>query len=257
MEIKEIKDELESTYLVGFNVSGSQNAFEITLDGSSQDKFKVSGAVKDNIRLNIEVEPEKYAGNFLRLINYSDMFKRKGFVALMSEIPTGDVSIFVNKVKISADDFINDSSEWNSFEIRYTKIPYDDSALVKRITRVMCGMMLSLVDYSVEGFEEGSKIDIHASKYERNPINREICLASKGYKCCICGFDFEKTYGEIGRKVIEVHHTKQVSEMGPGYIVKPLEELVPVCSNCHTIIHKRKEPYTVEEVKAMLVNQDG
>lgn len=45
--------------------------------------------------------------------------------------------------------------------------------------------------------------------------------------------------------------------MGPGYIVKPLEELVPVCSNCHTIIHKRKEPYTVDEVKSMLEGQDG
>ena len=253
MNIKDIKDELENTYLVGFNVTGTKTDFVITLDGSMQDKFRVVGSVRDNIRLTIEVEPERYAGNFLRLINYSDIIKRRGFSTLLSEMPTGNVGIFINKVKFSAEEFINDNSEWHSFEIKYTKIPYEkDEVLAKKVSKILCGMMLSLVDYSVEGYEEGAKKDIHASKYERNPINREICLAKKGYKCCVCGFDFEEKYGEVGEKVIEVHHTKMVSEMEPNYVVKPLEDLEPVCSNCHTIIHKRKHPYSIEEVKKML-----
>ncbi len=33
------------------------------------------------------------------------------------------------------------------------------------------------------------------------------------YKCCICGFDFEETYGQIGEGFIEVHHIKPVSSL--------------------------------------------
>ncbi len=40
--------------------------------------------------------------------------------------------------------------------------------------------------------------------------------------------------------------------MGETYEVDPINDLIPVCPNCHTMIHKRKPPYSIDEIKEML-----
>ena len=43
------------------------------------------------------------------------------------------------------------------------------------------------------------------------------------------------------------------SPAGEAYVLDPLQDLVPVCPNCHAVIHLRREGvYGVEEVRAML-----
>ena len=77
---------------------------------------------------------------------------------------------------------------------------------------------------------------------------RKRCLAKKGYKCYICGFDFEKTYGEYGKEFIEVHHINPVSMNKRE--TNPEKDLIPICSNCHSIVHrKRNTVLDVEELK--------
>ena len=252
MNINSVKNNLESAYFIGFNIKGTNDDFVITLKGSSQDKFKMKCEVKDGIRLKISVEPEKYGANFLRLINYSNRIKREGFVSLLHNINVGETKILINNIACSSDVFINDETVWNSFEIKYMLIPYEDSAVGMNAIKSLCGMMLSLIDYSVEGYKEGAKKESVSVKYERNPVNRAICLAYYGYSCQICGFSFEDKYGEIGKNVIEVHHKKMVSEMDEDYIVKPIEDLVPVCSNCHTMLHRKDPPFMPEELKELI-----
>lgn len=58
------------------------------------------------------------------------------------------------------------------------------------------------------------------------------------FSCCVCGFDFLNAYGELGRRFIEAHHVKPVAELEPNEAVR-LEDLVPVCSNCHRMLHRR------------------
>ncbi|WP_004445185.1 HNH endonuclease [Clostridium botulinum] len=86
---------------------------------------------------------------------------------------------------------------------------------------------------------------------EKNQL-RKVWIFPYGYKCSICGFDFEKIYGEVGKNVIEVHHLKPLYSIGKEYSVNPIRDLVAVCSNCHTIIHKRRIPFTIEEMKEIL-----
>jgi ribosomal protein S27AE len=69
--------------------------------------------------------------------------------------------------------------------------------------------------------------------------------------CETCGFDFVKIYGDRGINFIEGHHTKQVSLMKAGEKTK-LEDIAMLCSNCHSMIH-RKPLVSVEEL-SMLVN---
>lgn len=103
---------------------------------------------------------------------------------------------------------------------------------------------------------EGAKKSIIVNVYERDPIARKRCLAIKGYKCIVCNFDFSAFYGDVGRQFIHVHHTKPLSTINQGYMVDPCKDLVPVCPNCHSMLHKKKpEPYTIEELKQMILTK--
>ena len=50
---------------------------------------------------------------------------------------------------------------------------------------------------------------------------------------------FAKTYGDLGKEFIEVHHLHPVSEGVRE--VNPVEDLIPLCSNCHSMIHRQED----------------
>lgn len=58
---------------------------------------------------------------------------------------------------------------------------------------------------------------------------RKECIEHKGTVCSICGMNFEKVYGKIGKGFIHIHHIKPLSEVSEEYIVDPINNLIPVC----------------------------
>lgn len=100
----------------------------------------------------------------------------------------------------------------------------------------------------IEGATKTIKINI----YERNALARKKCIEHHGAQCKVCEFDFEKIYGEIGRSFIHVHHLLELSQIGKEYEVDYKVDLVPVCPNCHAIIHKRKPAFRIEELKELI-----
>ena len=96
---------------------------------------------------------------------------------------------------------------------------------------------------------EGKVYESHSVGFERNLKAREECLRHYGCKCSVCGFDFEKEYGEIGRGFIEVHHIVPLSTIREEYVVDPIRDLRPLCSNCHSMVHRREPVISVEELK--------
>lgn len=101
---------------------------------------------------------------------------------------------------------------------------------------------------------EGVKKEIIVNRYERNREAREKCIAAHGYKCAVCGMDFEKIYGEIGRGFIHVHHVVPLSTIGKEYELNPIKDLVPVCPNCHAMLHRKDPPYKIEELNIIISN---
>ena len=51
---------------------------------------------------------------------------------------------------------------------------------------------------------EGSVTTVNVDRYERNQEARRKCIEIHGCQCKICGFDFEKVYGEAGKGLIHV-----------------------------------------------------
>ena len=96
---------------------------------------------------------------------------------------------------------------------------------------------------------EGALVKVLANKYERNQKARKECVEKKGYKCLVCGRDFEATYGEIGKGFIHVHHLIPISSIGKEYQLDVEKHLVPVCPNCHYMLHRKDPPFTIEELK--------
>jgi 5-methylcytosine-specific restriction enzyme A len=101
---------------------------------------------------------------------------------------------------------------------------------------------------------EGERRTITVNSYERNPLARKQCIDLYGAECQVCKMNFEDTYGEVGREFIQVHHITPLHEIQKGYQVNPREDLIPVCPNCHAMLHKKENGVyiTVEELRERL-----
>ena len=99
---------------------------------------------------------------------------------------------------------------------------------------------------------EGATKTIQVNSYERNTIARKQCIEHFGATCNVCEFDFKDKYGEIGAEFIHVHHKVDISTIGKEYSVNPETDLIPVCPNCHSMLHKKKPAYSVKELKDII-----
>ncbi|MDT0160686.1 HNH endonuclease [Bacillus sp. AG4(2022)] len=98
---------------------------------------------------------------------------------------------------------------------------------------------------------EGAKKQVLVNAYERNYKARQRCIEYYGCFCSVCGFDFVKSYGDEFEGKIHVHHLKALSEVNEEYEVDPINDLRPVCPNCHLALHSKvgDKPYSIEELK--------
>ncbi|MGD1820624.1 MAG: HNH endonuclease [Pleomorphochaeta sp.] len=114
--------------------------------------------------------------------------------------------------------------------------------------------LLDSVDPLNNNLFEGHCIKIKVNRYERNAIARELCIEKYGYNCSICGMNFEESYGDVGKEFIHVHHRVPLNEISQEYSVNPEEDLIPVCPNCHAMLHRKTNGkfLTVDELKKNL-----
>lgn len=112
--------------------------------------------------------------------------------------------------------------------------------------RVMTYWMAFSADFSSENLVsapivEGEIFQVEITKFERNVAARRACIDHHGCVCKICGFDFEANFGARGVGFIHVHHLVPLSEIREKYQVNPIKDLIPVCPNCHAMLHRGTE----------------
>jgi 5-methylcytosine-specific restriction enzyme A len=259
-----LKNHLEDSFYAGFEIDvKSPELCIISLSGTNLQLFNLEVKFRGDVRLTILLNPEKYSAKFVHQLSQSSIEQRDKFISIWNSIGIKHINLFINNEQIDQEKFLTHRVTWNSFSIKFTTAPICDEVSNTSINETVFNfindlitMVLSLVDFEIEGYSEGKLSRVEINKYERNPVNRKICLMAKGYICSICGFDFQKTYGDIGKDYIEVHHITQVSDMGEDYIVKPLEDLVPLCSNCHSMIHRTKPMLSIDYLRSEYLNND-
>jgi hypothetical protein len=101
-------------------------------------------------------------------------------------------------------------------------------------------------------YTEGSTTQILVNSYERSASARRACLAHHGYACKACGLDFGARYGDVGRGFIHVHHVVKISSVGKEYVVNPVTDLIPVCPNCHAMLHQSDPPLSIEDLRVLI-----
>lgn len=100
---------------------------------------------------------------------------------------------------------------------------------------------------------EGAQKQVLVNRHERNRRARKSCVNHYGCFCSVCGFDFEQGYGEIGRGFIHVHHVNELSLVEEEYEVDPVNDLRPVCPNCHAMLHHKTRPArSIDDLKKII-----
>ncbi len=104
---------------------------------------------------------------------------------------------------------------------------------------------------------EGIKKSIIVNKYERSSIARNKCIEFHGTSCKVCNLDFSKMYGDLGKGFIHVHHIVPIHKIGKEYKINYIQDLIPVCPNCHAMLHRKIEgrEISVEELKDIIKNK--
>lgn len=108
---------------------------------------------------------------------------------------------------------------------------------------------------SLESSSEGKASTRYITTYERNPRYRKQAIAIHGNSCFACGFNFKRFYGEYAEGYIHIHHITPVSEFEASKTIDPETDLIPLCANCHSVIHRRKErTLSVTELKKLIAD---
>ena len=218
------------------------------------------------------VVPGNWAASLLQEMGLAPTAKKSAFVSLAKAILNNGGRIFfsVNGSQVDPLDFNLWPSDWKELRLEIDSGPLDQNMMdVEQLERgaiywgsSLLGLVVCLLpleeealpdlEHETEGIPEGAKSRIEVNKYERSQINRALCISVHGCSCRVCGFDFAATYGTPGEGYIHVHHIVPISTVGAEYVIDPTRDLVPLCPNCHAIVHRRNPPFSVDEVKAML-----
>lgn len=83
---------------------------------------------------------------------------------------------------------------------------------------------------------------------------KKACLEYYGAICDLCGFDYGYTYGEAFENMIEIHNVKHTHEVGNEISpdTDPIKDLIPICCNCHQVIHSQNPPISIEKMREMI-----
>ncbi|HHL42565.1 MAG TPA: hypothetical protein ENJ42_03010 [Hellea balneolensis] len=149
----------------------------------------------------------------------------------------------------------------------YLALPTNDSSnfssrIAKKMTfwrRDISSLIPEASDHVPAG-KEGAVIQATSNQYERKPEYRQACVEYFEGKdgriaCQVCDMDFESRYGEIGRGFIHIHHIDPLGDGQGEREIVPTRDLVPVCPNCHAMLHKKPgigNAYTLEEIRQRL-----
>ncbi len=227
-----------------------------------------------SIRARLEIG--RFGARLLNDMAHSTEAQRLMFASMAQSLSDAGGKIHLQINKDDADPFSPGDWEqsWTDLEfgVERTPVSIDKENEIDVTNAVLywgggiLGMVIALMrveeielesDNNLEGLPEGVAKKVVVNRYERSRINRALCISIQGTKCRVCDLALEDRYGEIGRDFIHIHHVVPVSQLGPNYKVDPISDLVPVCPNCHAMLHMREPPYTIEDVRQRLLDPEG
>jgi 5-methylcytosine-specific restriction protein A len=147
-----------------------------------------------------------------------------------------------------------DREVWGEFSTDLPRLKSTAAAIRENFRAV--NTATELYEDDIEEFREGKVLTrLHTFRERDRRVvkkKKDKVWMDKGKLACeACGFDFAKTYGEIGFKFAECHHTKPLHLLRPNDITR-LSDLAIVCANCHRMLHRGLEVITIQQLSEMI-----
>lgn len=149
---------------------------------------------------------------------------------------------------------------WTDFEVKLSLSFTLETQLERLVEALICAISLPLTLLQEDPIDdmprdepgsprlEGDRRSVLQNKYERSRFNRAMCLRHHGFSCKACGEKLVTKYGAVAQELIHVHHIKPVSSLGGATFIDPIHDLVPLCPNCHNVVHRVNPPLSVEQL---------
>jgi len=211
--------------------------------------------------------PGNYASGLVRGMKTATPSQQAAFAVFSDSLKSkgAQVTLKLDSVQVDASKPSSWPQDWGTIQISMKKVGvvvekssgYDFDATFPWATGFF-GLALALLpleeinESAIEGESEGAALFKLVKQYERSRINRAACIEIHGTTCRICDFDFGAKFGELGEGFIHVHHIVPASEMGGSYSLDPGKDLLPVCPNCHAMLHRRKPALSPEDLIQIL-----
>lgn len=256
--IQEVSDALGITFTR--KVMPKDHEYDFTLrieDLPSPHGFSIK-ILDDYLAWRIELAFDDFSAPLLQLMQERFESRRDGiqsFVDLAKD-KNDQIDFLINGneiLKITTED-------WKEVALRLKKSYFSAESEFPALSSVLLDFMCLILYLLVKDVEwgegtledgeaEGEVSQVTINKYERSRYNRALCLKFYGFKCRGCGDLLEEKYGPMGIGVIHVHHIVPVSQMGNSYRLNPIKDLIPLCPNCHNIVHRKNPPIEISELR--------
>jgi 5-methylcytosine-specific restriction protein A len=208
--------------------------------------------------------PDTFASGLMKTLCADDVQRRNEFSSLSAAFANSGTKCVARIDERTTDLSALPEGRWGQLDLICSRLTdkSDEQHEAEEVGGACLALLLSLLptdeddtDPLGQGLPEGALTHVAVNRYERRPANRAAAIAAHGAICKACGFDFTWFYGPIGEGFIEVHHRTPVSQMGGGYVIDPVKDLVPLCSNCHQMVHREDPPITAETLRETLVKR--
>ncbi len=211
-------------------------------------------------KLNIE----KFGKPILEAFSQTDLFQRSDCASYLKTLQKRTkVKLVINESIRKIDDPSSWPQNWEYIEITQDSGPLtidkmNENEIISRIiphfAAVVGLLKFKQEDLEIDkGYPEGAKTKVEVNRYERNPLNRQLCIDHFGHLCQACEENLQVKYGELAKGFIHVHHVVPVSKLEENYIIDPIKDLIPLCPNCHAIVHRTNPPLQIEKLRMMVM----
>lgn len=225
--------------------------------------------------IEVSFLPGAYAGPLVAAMGEAALSSRSLFVSVLNrcEGNQGFVALDVNNSRKEYRDESIWDAPWKNVTLMVRRgqldIADDDHsrefAVIVEWTSNVTAAVLALLpvevdpaaleEHGLEGWPEGAKVQVTVNRYERDRRNRAAAIAIHGYRCFGCDQLMSDLYGSVAQNLIEIHHTTPVSRIGPDYVLNPREDLVPLCPNCHSVVHRTSTPLAIPELRRIFATK--
>jgi hypothetical protein len=231
----------------------SASRFQLISGNSSVQTYKVESV---NVTFDIELSEARIHSRIYKKFNLADGMWQCLIEAFSSRIDTTSTLevLFWNDVQLLRLEQVQEHFE-NVSQIEIASrifSVHDKSALISTLTDTFnLTELIAISAFENIKQEEGEGYFAIQKKYERSPLLRKIAIQQHGVNCVVCNFNFELAYGTLGKGFIHIHHVERLADTGKK-LIDPRTDLVPVCPNCHAMLHSKNPPLKPAELKHQL-----